>query len=305
MKHSVVIPLYNKEKYVAETIASLAAQTKRPYELIIVDDCSTDDGLDTARRALLNFEDRFGLTQIKIIELDKNRGPGNARNVGLEASGGEIVSFLDADDCYKPDCLEKIGKHMGEESLDLLVLGIRMVPGNTCYPDMDPIREELVALSENLYLIPVALRAVSSPHFIMGVGSNVAVRRKWLAKIRYDTKAFLNEGIDFWYRVLKHISSFPDARIGLFNEICIDVREVEGSLSRINYARWNELEIPVLLKRYRGSNDINDRLLFSMIGQRWFEHAMERLPSAKQKTLFTLCNLGVLIKVWYIRSVKG
>jgi hypothetical protein len=180
-----------------------------------------------------------------------------------------------------------------------------MVPGNTCYPDIDRIGEELVPLSKNLHLIPVVLRAVSSPDFIMGVGSNVAVRRKWLAEIRYDTRAFLNEGIDFWYRVLKYIYSFPDARIGLFSEICIDVREVEGSLSRINYARWNELEIPVLLERYRDSKDINDRLLFSMIGQRWFEHAMERLPSVKQKTLFMLCNLGVLIKVWYIRSVKN
>jgi len=303
MKHSVVIPLYNKEKYVAETIASLAAQTKKPYELIIVDDCSTDDSLDTARRALSDLEDRFGETRVKIIELEKNRGPGNARNIGLEASEGEIVSFLDADDCYKSDCLEKIGKHMGEENIDLLVLGIRMVPSNICYPEIDRIREELVPLSENLHLIPVALRTVSSPDFIMG--ANVAVKRKWLGQIRYDTGTLLFECIDFWYRVLKHICSFPDSRIALFSENCIDVREVEGSLSRKIYTRWNEFEIPIVARRYRGSKDINDRLLLSMIGQRWFEHAMERLPSAKQKTLFTLCNLGVLIKVWYIRSVKS
>lgn len=297
MKHTVVIPLYNKEAYIFDTIQSLAHQQKKPYEIIIIDDCSTDKSLRKLREALSAFAPLFSETIIHIVESKENKGPGNVRNKGLELATGDTISFLDADDCYTPQCLKRIGIIMEQDQIDVLVLGIRLVPSQYYMPNIQSFKEELMQISEELFLIPDFLHTISSPDFIIGAGSNVVIQRKHLKDLRYDTSVSLNEGIDFWYRVLKNL---PDlSKVGLLNTTCIEVREVEGSLSRLNYRNWKELDVPLTIKRYSGSSDRYDQQLMGMLSQRWFEHAMERLPSRKQKVLFVLNHLKLLLKNRY------
>lgn len=87
---SVVVPVYNKEHYVARAIKSILSQTYRNYEIIVVDDGSTDG----SRRALAPYWKR-----IKYL-WQENMGPGAARNRGVQASSGEYLAFLDADDYW-------------------------------------------------------------------------------------------------------------------------------------------------------------------------------------------------------------
>lgn len=94
---SVIIPLYNKGKYIERALSSVVAQTFPPLEIIVVDDGSTDDGAEK----VLNFSD----PRILLIR-QKNRGPGAARNVGLAKARGKYVSFLDADDEWLPSFLQ-------------------------------------------------------------------------------------------------------------------------------------------------------------------------------------------------------
>jgi len=293
MKHTVIIPLYNKEAFIFDTIRSLAFQDKKPSQIIIVDDCSTDDSLIFLKDALSFFAPQFLLTDIQIMELKENKGPGNARNLGLELANGDLISFLDADDCYVYTCLDEVNSIMEKEDIGILVLGILLVPSNYYLPDIKSFESELISLSNELFLIPNALHTISSPDFIMGVGSNVVIQRKYLENIRYETTVSLNEGIDFWYRVLKNLDK--QTRIGLLNKPCIEVREVKGSLSRLTYTNWRELEIPVSIKRYQKSTNRYDQQLMGMLSQRWFEHAMERLPSWQQKNLFILHHFRTLL----------
>lgn len=297
MKHTVVIPLYNKEKYIYDTIRSLAFQEKKPSQIIIVDDCSTDQSLNCLKESLSFFAPQFLHTTIQTIELKENKGPGNARNIGIELATGDLISFLDADDCYTPSSLREVGLMMEQENIDIMVLGILLNPSNCYLPNIKSFASELIFLSNQLYLIPDVLYSISSPDFIMGVGSNVVIQRKFLNEIRYETTVSLNEGIDFWYRVLKNTTQ--PIRAGLLNKACIEVREIEGSLSRISYANWAALEIPVSIKRYRKSSNLNDQYLMGMLSQRWLQHAMERLPSWQQKALFVLHHAPVLIKNYY------
>ena len=294
MKHSVVIPLYNKEKYINDTIRSLAFQDKKAAQIIIIDDFSTDQSLAYLKDSLSFFAPQFLQTNIQIVELKENKGPSNARNIGIELATGDLISFLDADDCYTPSCLSDVDSIMEKESIDVLILGILLVPSDCYLPNIQTFKSELKFLSNELFLIPNPLHSISSPDFIMGVGSNVVIRKKHIKDIRYETNASLNEGIDFWYRILKSLTK--QAQVGLLNKICIEVREVEGSLSRNSYANWKELEIPVLLKRYKESSNRYDQQLMGMLSQRWFEHAMERLPSWQQKTLFVLNHSRGLLK---------
>lgn len=297
MKHTVVIPLYNKEAYIYDTIRSLAFQEKKASQIVIVDDCSTDKSLDCLYDALSFFKTHFLETSVEVVELKENKGPGYARNIGMEKASGELISFLDADDCYTPACLKQAGLIIEQENIDILVLGILLVPSRYYLPAIQSFKKELIPLADELFLIPDILHSISSPDFIMGVGSNVIIKKKYLDNIRYETNVSLNEGIDFWYRVLKNMP--VGFRAGLLNKICIEVREVEGSLSRISYASWKELDIPVIIKRYHKSSNPYDRYLMGMLSQRWFEHAMERLPSWQQKALFLLNHSKILIRNKY------
>lgn len=95
---SVVIPLYNKGKYIERALSSVLAQTIQPYEIIVIDDGSTDDGPEK----VLNFNNK----KIILIRQD-NIGPGAARNNGLCVAKGKYVAFLDADDEWMPSFLNE------------------------------------------------------------------------------------------------------------------------------------------------------------------------------------------------------
>jgi glycosyltransferase involved in cell wall biosynthesis len=306
MKHTVVIPLYNKEAYIFDSIRSLAFQTKKAYQIIIVDDFSSDRSLIYLKDALSFFAPQFLETKVQIIELNENKGPGNARNIGLKHASGDLISFLDSDDCYTPTCLSEVDEIMEREQIDFLVLGIELVPSEYYMPKIKSFKKELIELSNESFLIPNVLHTISSPDFIIGVGSNVVIKKEYIKDIRYDTSISLNEGIDFWYRVLKVLPR--QVRVGLLNKTCIEVREVEGSLSRISYTNWKELEIPLSIIRYKESSNIFDKQLMGMLSERWLEHAMERLPNWKQKMLFVLNHSKILIKNKYYfkkRNLKG
>ncbi|SEO53391.1 Glycosyltransferase involved in cell wall bisynthesis [Flavobacterium sp. CF108] len=297
MKHTVVIPLYNKEAFIYDTIRSLAFQEKKASQIIIVDDFSTDQSMFLLKDALSFFAPQFLLTEVEVIELKENKGPGHARNIGMELATGDLISFLDADDCYTSSCLKEVGLIMEQENIDVLLLGLLLIPSDYYLPNISSFKKEMTSLSNELFLIPNILHTISSPDFIMGVGSNVVIRKKHLENIRYETNVSLNEGIDFWYRVLKSLKDKP--KVALLNKVCIEVREVEGSLSRIKYSNWKELKIPVSIERFRKSTDQYDQQLMGMLSQRWLEHAMERLPSWHQKMLFLVNHSKSLIRNWY------
>lgn len=98
---SVIIPLYNKEHYVAKTISSVLAQTYQNFELIIVNDGSTDHSAEIVS----SFSD----SRIRYVE-QANGGVSSARNHGLRLAKGDFIAFLDADDTWYPDFMEQMLK---------------------------------------------------------------------------------------------------------------------------------------------------------------------------------------------------
>lgn len=102
MRFSVIIPLYNKAPYVRKALESVLGQTFRDFELIIVDDGSTDDSYTAAKSALEGVEIQYQLIH------QNNAGVSTARNNGVTASNGDYLCFLDADDWWAPTFLEKM-----------------------------------------------------------------------------------------------------------------------------------------------------------------------------------------------------
>ena len=101
---SVIMPLYNKEKYIKRAINSVLNQTYKNFEIIVVNDGSTDNSLSIVR----GIKDK----RIKIFDRKKNNGPHFARNFGISKSKGKFIAFLDGDDAYKPFFLMTIVKLM-------------------------------------------------------------------------------------------------------------------------------------------------------------------------------------------------
>lgn len=111
MFFSVVIPLYNKKDYVHRAIMSVLAQTHSDFELIVIDDGSTDGSAEVVELIIDN--------RLKLIR-QSNGGVSKARNLGVKVSSAEWVAFLDADDEYKPDFLNEVFSFILTHSQDQL-----------------------------------------------------------------------------------------------------------------------------------------------------------------------------------------
>ena len=97
---SIIMPSYNTAKFISETIESVLAQTYTNWELIIVDDCSTDNTDEVVKSFLSD-------NRIKYIKNEKNSGAAISRNRALRESKGKWIAFLDSDDLWMPEKLER------------------------------------------------------------------------------------------------------------------------------------------------------------------------------------------------------
>jgi glycosyltransferase involved in cell wall biosynthesis len=98
---SIITPLYRAVRFVPQLVESLAAQTFRDFEWVCVDDCSPDETLAALEASLR------GRLDVRLVRLPVNGGPAAARNAGLRVARGRFVAFLDADDLWLPDKLQR------------------------------------------------------------------------------------------------------------------------------------------------------------------------------------------------------
>ncbi|GAF64969.1 putative glycosyltransferase [Bacillus sp. TS-2] len=98
---SIVTPVFNSEKFIGEMIKSVQQQTYKQWELIMVDDCSTDRSEEIINKIIQEDE------RIKLISLKENKGAAIARNTAIQEARGKYLAFLDSDDLWLPQKLEK------------------------------------------------------------------------------------------------------------------------------------------------------------------------------------------------------
>ncbi len=186
---SIITPLYNKEPYVAETIRSVLAQTLADWEMIVVDNGSTDKGPDVVRQ--------FSDARIRLVT-SPQRGPGVARNYGLSLASGEWVLFLDADDLLTPDYLD------ARVATATRTPGVHIVAGpwqefSDGSPD-SPSHGAPAAWQKTME--DVIDSAIGSAPWIIHAA---LVRRSWLSPDRIWPEAMdrlPSEDAAFWFRVV-------------------------------------------------------------------------------------------------------
>ena len=139
-KISVIMPMYNAERYVGLAIESILAQEFRDFELILIDDCSTDRTLEVAK----SIND----PRIRIIENEENlggeNGSGVVRNIGIEKARGEYIYFMDNDDVILPDALEVMLKAAIESKADVLINTKNFLVENNDFTSFSEISDLLI-----------------------------------------------------------------------------------------------------------------------------------------------------------------
>ncbi len=107
---SIVVPVYNAGNYIEETIQMVEKQTFQSWELILIDDCSTDNSrqiIEAYLQKRLAKAEGERLQRVRVISKEQNEGAAMARNTGMEAAEGRYIAFLDADDIWMSDKLQK------------------------------------------------------------------------------------------------------------------------------------------------------------------------------------------------------
>lgn len=195
---SVVIPLFNKENWVTRCITSVLGQSLQNFELIIVDDGSTDSSASIAR----SFPD----DRIRLI-CKENAGAASARNVGIASAKGEYIAFLDADDEWLPD-------HLSVLSMAL-----------SAFPDAIAVCDEYRSAPQSFVAamrepaLPLAMgkedavtcyrfdcfEQLAGGHFVNS-SSSTMVRTNFLRerKLRFDEVMTRGEDVNFWISLARH-----------------------------------------------------------------------------------------------------
>jgi glycosyltransferase involved in cell wall biosynthesis len=190
---SVVIPLYNKRLYIRRAVDSVLSQSIENFELIVVDDGSTDGGVD-----LIKY---IADSRLRVV-YQSNEGAGPARNTGMKTSQGEYIAFLDADDAWSPDHLEELF------SLATLFPNAGLIA--TRVREVSDLKQrESPDLVQNVFVQSNTIRHARTVDYFREAAANIGVVCSSTAAIKrevfYKTGGFENfkagEDLEYWARV--------------------------------------------------------------------------------------------------------
>lgn len=188
-KVSIIIPNYNTVKYLEETIQSVISQTYKNWELLIVDDHSTDGSIDIIRK----YSDAF--EQIKFLQTEQNSGgPATPRNIGIDNATGEYIAFLDSDDTWYKDRLSFHINFMLRENSNFSATYRNTFSENY---------QQNFEIQENKFLKVYDFHELMKKNLIDT--STVIIKKELIGDIRFnpDRKLIAIEDFDFWLQILK------------------------------------------------------------------------------------------------------
>jgi len=160
-KISVILPVYNVEKYILRCLKSLEVQTFQDFEIIIVDDCGSDNSIAIAKEYTKNDN------RVKIIYNHKNMGTYHARREGVENATGEYVVFLDPDDELDKYSLELIYEQFFKSKAKILFYGVKWVPKYKWYNSKTYIYPK-IKQSSSLF---VSFFSRGAKNYMLGTGA--------------------------------------------------------------------------------------------------------------------------------------
>ena len=230
---SIVIPTFNTEKYINETLCSLSNINKEHTEIIIIDDCSCDATVDIAKQWLEK-------NQIinKILINDKNEGPSYSRNAGIKIARGKYITFFDSDDICISSCYDEVLQAMERHGIELCILGAKSFDHRTQvvyeFPGNDLWKK--ILKKENY-----KITTLSREPLISGLAPNMMNKIYQLDFIRKNNIVF-PEGLIFEDLYFYALSMISVNKILLINEDILLYRvNREGQLTSLDDGKHEDI----------------------------------------------------------------
>lgn len=247
IQFSIVIPLYNKQNTISATLHSVLAQTYVDYEVIVVDDGSTDESAKVAKMTL--EASNLPSLAFRIIK-KKNGGVSSARNEGVLAAKGEFIAFLDGDDLWHPEYLATLYQLI----VDYPNASIYGIGHNRLYGDNIP---DTMPLSTERGMIENPWR--NYPGY--WTGSSCCNKKRLIELGLFDTRMTHGEDIDMWWRLLL-------TGIGAFDNSVLAFYRQDAENRAMNKIIPLEKHIPYFVDKYASARAYN------MDFRRYFDREM-------------------------------
>lgn len=196
---SIVMPAYNAEKWIGGTLSSLIAQTSENWELCVVDDASTD----TTWEILQSYQTLWG-KRIKLARNERNLGCGLTRRKAISMASGRYIAFLDADDRFAPEFIEKMVQTIEENDADVSVCGVKEYNEGK-YQQSFLCDEPYVASKETIFRQYMG-------GWIMQYNSNKVFKREVIEKHEYCDSRFCEDSRTTykWLWAADKVAVIPD-----------------------------------------------------------------------------------------------
>ena len=209
---SIIIPIYNVAPYIEQCIESVINQTYTDIEVLLVDDCGTDNSIDIANRIINEYE---GPITFQIIHHDHNRGLSAARNTGIEASHGEWLYFLDSDDWIIPECISLMVESMkNHPQTEMVVAGAK---ASQAFEWMDFTCKDIPDYSEDRKWIN---SAILRRNLLSMTAWNKLIRKDFLLNNNlFFVNGAINEDEMWNFMISKYLTKIAICKINTYNYI--------------------------------------------------------------------------------------
>ena len=276
MRFSIIVPIYNVSAFLPECLESVARQSFRDYEVVCVDDGSTDDSFAVAER-YVDGKDYWYLIH------QENQGLSGARNTGMKHANGDYVLFLDSDDRLRPDSLRILSENLSDEDL-LCFNGQRFIDETGEYEDADVLGTKIYPSGWEYY----SCNALKHRNFAFVCVVLRCYRRTFLL----DNALWFKPGIYHEDNLFTPLACYYAQRVKVISDVLYDYR-VRGSsiMTSRSIKHWKDLvgTANELAAFFVPKNTIQKETVYRALTHH-YQVAFSRLTPAEDKEVLPLVN---------------
>ena len=281
---SVILPTYNCARFLPEAIESILLQTYNSYEIIVIDDGSTDN----TKEILHPFMQR-----IRYIGLEENKGLPTTRNIGIQSARGEYIAFIDADDLWLPEKLETVVTYFDDHPEVSMVYSRHLNIDEHGHISGESAKKSLP--SGNVFI-----RLFSEQNFILT--STAVVQKKVFETTGMFDESFYNcQDWDMWLRISFYF------KVAGINKLLVKYRHNPHSLSknRDNVLRYQKLVIDKTYQAFKDSkNGISEKLYKKRLALHYAKVGRYHLKNGNKVQARESFRSAIKYDPWNIRTIR-